>query len=360
MHQANPDVPVATEAHPAQLEVLEWNAYDLVIDARSPHEYDDDHIPGAVNLPVVDDAQYAVVGTAHKHDPHSAYLAGVEYSLQNIARQLPYVARVPKEGRMLVYCFRGGKRSKLWADNLQTIGYRVDLLRGGWKRYRRWVIAALESLPCQLSFRVISGSTGCGKTRLLYALREVGEQVVDLEGLARHRGSLIGALPGVQQPSQKLFDSLLLQELRGLSVSRVVWIEAESKRIGRLQLPESLYRAMQSTMEVRVAAPMRERVRLWREDYPHLADDPVHMVRQLAPLKPLIGGQELIAWEALANNGQVDELFARVMSAHYDPCYERSSARTHSSPHTIQQVELPSLLHLDLLNAARSLAASVG
>ena len=151
--------PVETAAalvHPHQLEVQEFSSYSLVIDARSPHEFAEDHIPGAVNLPVVDDTEYAEVGTTHKTDKHGAYLIGVEYSLRNIAAQIkPLISKFTPEDRFLVYCFRGGKRSRLWADNLRTIGFDVDVLAGGWKNYRRWVRAGLESLPRAFSYRCL-------------------------------------------------------------------------------------------------------------------------------------------------------------------------------------------------------------
>jgi tRNA 2-selenouridine synthase len=346
--------------HPLQLEVLEFSAYDLVVDARSPHEYDEDHIPGAVNLPVVDDDEYAKVGTLHKTDPHSAYLMGVEWSLVNIARNLkPLIADYGKDARMLVYCFRGGKRSKLWADTLRTIGYGVDVLPGGWKAYRRWVRQSLETLPRHFELRVLSGATGCGKTRLLHALQAVGQQVLDLEGLACHRGSLIGALPGQKQPSQKLFDTLVLDALRRMTTDRPVWVEAESKKIGNLQVPDALHDAMHQTTPYHLSAPMAERVRLWREDYPHFVNDPVAMVEQLAPLKPLIGGEELALWRALAAERRIDELFERVMTEHYDPCYERSTRRSYEQASAEKAMQLQSLEPDQLEAIARELAADV-
>jgi tRNA 2-selenouridine synthase len=344
--------------HPQQLGVRDWDAYDLIIDARSPHEYAEDHVPGAVNLPVVDDAEYAEVGTAHRHNPHAAYLVGVQYSLRNIARHVrTLITQYEPGARMLVYCFRGGKRSKLWADNLGTIGYPVDVLPGGWKRYRAWVRASLDTLPQSLSLKVLAGSTGCGKTRLLHALEAAGEQVLDLEALASHRGSLIGALPGVAQPSQKLFDTLVLDALRRMDPRRPVWLEAESKKIGNLHVPEALYEAMHETTPIHVSAPMAERVKLWREDYAHFAQDPVRMVQLLAPLKPLIGGEELALWQELAASGDVDRLFERVMTAHYDPCYERSTRRSYATLDDAQQVALTSLGQDQLLEVARMLAA---
>lgn len=347
--------------HPSQLNIQDFNAYALVIDARSPREHAEDHLPLAVNLPVVDNDEYAEVGTKHKEDPHEAYLVGVEYSLSNISKHIKQlIKKYRKNDRMLVYCFRGGKRSKLWADTLRTIGFEVDVLPGGWKNYRRWVRAGLETLPGHLHLRVLSGATGCGKTRLLYALADAGQQVLDLEAIAVHRGSLIGALPNRKQPSQKLFDSMVLDALRKFDPSRPVWLEAESKKIGNLQLPDALHQAMHRTTPLHISAPMCERVQLWREDYSHFVEDPVSMVEKLAPLKPLIGGEELERWRSLAATGRVDELFERVMKMHYDPCYERSTRKSYKTAATGPFVELPSLSPEKLSKVASDLAARFG
>jgi tRNA 2-selenouridine synthase len=355
--------PVETAAalvHPHQLEVQEFSSYSLVIDARSPHEYEEDHIPGAVNLPVVDDAEYAEVGTRHKTDKHAAYLIGVEYSLKNIASHIkPLISKYTPQDRFLVYCFRGGKRSRLWADNLRTIGFEVDVLAGGWKNYRRWVRAGLESLPRALTYRVLCGPTGCGKTRVLHELQRQGHQVLELEGLASHRGSLLGALPGQPQPTQKLFDTMLLDTLRRFDPRQPVWLEAESKKIGNLQLPDALFEAMHVSPVVNIVAPMAERVTLWREDYPHFAADPVSMVRTLEPLKPLVGKEVLAEWMGFAVAGRVDELFESVMTKHYDPCYSRSTRRSYGPKVEETTVELQSLTRPALAEAVRMLAAGI-
>ncbi|MET0382106.1 MAG: tRNA 2-selenouridine(34) synthase MnmH, partial [Burkholderiaceae bacterium] len=352
-------VPPSTEAavaDTAPLAPLPLSAYALVIDARSPREYAEDHVPGAVNLPVVDDAQYAEVGTTHRSDPHAAYLLGVEYSLRNIASHLaPLISRFGPDARFLVYCFRGGKRSQLWAGNLRTIGFAVDVIPGGWKRYRAWVRERLETLPRSLSYRVLCGPTGCGKTRLLGELARQGEQVVDLEAIASHRGSLLGELPGAPQPSQKAFDSALLDALREFDPARPVWLEAESKKIGRLQLPDALTEAMRRSPTIHLSVPIAERVRLWREDYAHFAADPVSMVAKLAPLKPLVGGQELAWWRTLADENRTDELFERVMTAHYDPCYARSTTREYGPGEAADRLPIESLAAQALAAAARAL-----
>jgi tRNA 2-selenouridine synthase len=342
---------IAPAVHPHQLEIQEFASYDLVIDARSPREFEEDHLPGAINLPVADNDEYAEVGTLHRTDTHAAYLVGVRYSLRNIARHIDTVIakRGPRE-RMLVYCFRGGKRSRLWADALRVIGFKVDVLPGGWKNYRRWVRSGLETRPRSFEYRVLTGPTGCGKTRLLMELQGQGAQVLELEGMARHRGSLIGDLPDTPQPSQKLFDSILLARLRELDPSRPVWVEAESKKIGEIQLPQSLHDAMHRSPTWNLVVPMAERVRLWREDYPHFVSDPRAMVEKLAPLKPLIGGDELEQWRQLAGAGHTDALFERVMIAHYDPCYARSTQRHYGPVGATRDMPL-SMLDADGLRA---------
>ena len=339
-------------------EVKDWSDYALVIDARSPREYAEDHVPGAVNLPVVDDVQYAEVGTTHKTDKHAAYLIGVEYSLRNIAAQIkPLISNYTPRDRFLVYCFRGGKRSRLWADSLRTIGFEVDVLPGGWKAYRQWVRDELARLPATFRYQVLCGPTGGGKTRLLGALARQGHQVIDLEQLASHRGSLLGDIAGHPQPSQKLFDSAVLETLRRFDPKRPVWLEAESKKIGALQIPEALFEAMRQAPIVTLVAPMAERVRLWREDYPHFAADPVAMVDRLEPLKPLVGKEVLAHWRSLATAGRTDALFESIMTLHYDPFYVRSNRRNHGVPAGQRTLELASLDPAALADAARLLTS---
>jgi tRNA 2-selenouridine synthase len=330
--------------------------YALVIDARSEREYSEDHLPGALNLPVVDNDEYAQVGTTHRIDKHRAYLIGVSYALKNMSRAIDdLVARYPKDARILVYCFRGGKRSKLWLDSLATIGYRVDRLPGGWKAYRAWVRERLEDVPRVFRYKVLCGPTGCGKTRLLNALGEVGAQVLDLEGLAKHHGSLIGDLPGVAQPTQKWFDSLLLDKLRGFDPKRPVWVESESKKIGAIQLPDALLESLRAGEVLAVEAPMPERVKLWREDYGHFEADPDALMDKLRHLRPLIGGDEFAQWERLAQERRMPELFQRMMEAHYDPAYARSIGRNFPQHARAPRLALESLDSLALLDVARGL-----
>lgn len=336
--------------------MLNFSEYDLLIDARSPREYHEDHIPGAVNLPVVDDGEYAEVGTLHRTDKHRAYVIGVAHSLRNMANAIDeYVAHLPKSARILVYCFRGGKRSKLWFDVLNTIGFKVERLEGGWKRYRRWVIDQLDELPGRFDFHILCGSTGVGKTRLLGALERAGGQVLDLEGLACHRGSIIGAIPGQSQPSQKWFESLLLQALQRLDPSKPIWAEAESRKIGARALPDGIINALRAGICHAVEAPMPERVKLWREDYRHFEEHPDDLVEKLRGLVPLVGREEFERWEALARARETPALFERLMVAHYDPAYERSSRKNYAHLAFAGAIPLTSLEPDALASAAREL-----
>ena len=341
-----PDPPVPDPLAPAgtDLDIQEFADYDLIIDARSPREFADDHLPGAINLPVVGNDEYAQVGILYKADRHRAYLRGVADSLRNMADAIDaHLGQLPADARLLVYCFRGGKRSRLWFDTLRTIGFKADRLDGGWKRYRRWVIASLERFPERFDYHVLNGPTGCGKTRLLHALAEAGEQVLDLEGIARHRGSLIGTIPGVQQPGQKLFESELLQQLRGYDPDRPVWVEAESKKIGDVQLPTALHQSLhRARHHYLVQAPMTERIRVWREDFAHFTSDPAAMLDRLVYLVPLIGREIYEQWQALAREGRIDELFGRVMIDHYDPAYGRTQRRNYGE-RAFTELSLPDL-----------------
>jgi len=204
---------------------------------------------------------------------------------------------------------------------------------------------------------VLCGPTNCGKTRLLHELARQGEQVLDLEGLAVHKGSLLGDVPGRPQPTQKHFDTRVLDVLRRFDPARPVWVEAESKKVGRLLVPEELTAAMRRAPTIHLSAPMAERVRLCREDYAHFAADPRAMVARLQSLKPLVGGEELARWQALADAGAVDELFERLMTQHYDPAYSRSTTREFGPGDGANQRHLESLRPDALARTARALIA---
>jgi len=332
--------------------------YALVIDARSPHEFADDHIPGAVNLPVVNDEEFAQVGIAYKSDTHAAYLIGAQFALRNIAEHIKeLISSFSSDSRILVYCYRGGRRSRAWAAPLQAIGYETDVLTGGWKTYRQAVLAGLDGLPRNFKFRVVAGPTGSGKTLLLAELKRLGEQVLDLEGVAAHRGSVLGAEPGREQPTQKLFDGNIFWMLRQFDPNRLVWIEDESKKIGRLHLPTALYAAMLDAPRVRVSATLDERVALLLGQYRGLVDQPANLVEHLAALKASVGHIEIELWSSLIAHGKFDEFVHRLLEHHYDPSYERGYRRELHRARSQLEVQMRPTSSSDITTVAKSLIA---
>jgi tRNA 2-selenouridine synthase len=308
---------------------MNFKQFDAIIDVRSPAEYAEDHIPGAVSAPVLDDAERAQVGTLYKRSsPFDAKKIGAALVAKNVSRHIEELFRgKDKTWRPLVYCWRGGKRSGAMAHILREIGWNAATLEGGYKAYRRWVLQQLETLPAQFDFRVIHGPTGSGKSRLLAALKRPGAQVLDLEDLAAHRGSVLGNLPGRPQPSQKMFESLLLKELLALDPARPVFVEGESKKIGELQVPEALMSRMRASQCVLLETDLEVRVSLLLDEYRHFLTDTKSLDAQLDCLVALHGREKIAAWKSLAAQGQWREFVARLLVEHYDPAYRRSSAR---------------------------------
>ncbi|HEX2199193.1 MAG TPA: tRNA 2-selenouridine(34) synthase MnmH [Burkholderiales bacterium] len=308
---------------------MNFERYDTLIDCRSPAEYAEDHIPGAVSAPVLDDDERAAVGTMYKQlSAFEAKKLGASLVAKNVGRhvQLLFAGR-PPGWRPLVYCWRGGKRSGAMAHVLREIGWDAHTLEGGYRSYRRWVVAQLESIPETLEFRVVHGPTGSGKSRLLGALGNAGAQVLDLEALAAHRGSVLGNLPDRPQPSQKWFESQLLAALRALDPRNPVFVEGESKKIGQLQVPEALIARMRASPCVRLEVPLEVRVSLLLDEYRHFLADRRSLEVQLDCLAAVHGRDKIAAWKALAAQGAWREFVARLLGEHYDPAYRRSSLR---------------------------------
>jgi tRNA 2-selenouridine synthase len=307
--------------------------FEEVIDVRSPGEYAEDHIPGAINLPVLNDAERARVGTLYKQvSSFEAKKVGAALVSRNIAHHLEsYLANKPKSYRPLVYCWRGGSRSGSLTHILQKIGFGATQLDGGYKAYRRHVIAELARLPAQLTYRVVCGPTGSGKSRLLQALAEEGLQVLDLEVLAAHRGSLLGALPDQAQPTQKNFESAVWLALTQFDPARPVFVESESKKIGALRVPEALITSMRASPCVRLEVPLAARVQLLIEDYAHYLNDASAINSQLSRLVALRGNDTVQAWHELANRQAWDALVAALLEQHYDPAYLRSLSNNYPS-----------------------------
>jgi tRNA 2-selenouridine synthase len=303
--------------------------FSAVIDARSPSEYTADHLPGAINLAVLNDEERAAVGTQYKQvSSFHAKRRGAALVARNIARILDEeLAHVDRDWAPLLYCWRGGNRSGSLATILARVGWRTTVLEGGYREYRRRVVADLESVPQELPFIVVAGRTGAGKSLVLHELARSGAQVLDLEALAAHRGSVLGLPPGMRQPTQKRFESRLWDALRKLDRSRPVFVESESKKVGQCHVPEALIEAIRAAPCVLVEADDAVRVRLLIEEYRHFTEDPDALCRQLDCLVALHGHETIGQWRGLAGAADWATLVQSLLERHYDPAYDRSMKR---------------------------------
>lgn len=329
-------------ANPTISALSDHERFDTVIDVRSPSEFAEDHMPGAINCPVLDDEQRARVGTMYKQEgAFEARRVGGALAAHNIARHVETTfAGHPRKWTPLVYCWRGGQRSRSFTHVLREIGWRAEQLEGGYRAWRRRVIDDLEHLPAAFEFRVICGRTGCGKSRLLRELAAMGEQVLDLEAIALHRGSVLGDLPGSPQPAQKLFESTIWHLLRHFDRARPVFVEAESKRVGVLHVPDALIARMRAAPTLRLEATMATRTRLLLDEYQHLVDDAPRLLERLECLRGLHSTQTLEHWRALVEAQSWEAFVSTLLEQHYDEAYDRSMFRNYASHVDAPVVEL--------------------
>jgi tRNA 2-selenouridine synthase len=330
--------------------------FDAIIDARSEAEFALDHIPGAINCPVLNDEERVRVGTIYKQvNAFEAKKIGAALVSKNIALHIETLfLDKPREWKPLIYCWRGGNRSGSLALVLAKIGWPAVQLDGGWKAYRAHVSEAL-AVPPPFDFRVICGTTGSGKSRLLEVLAARGAQVLDLEQLAAHRGSVLGDLPSHPQPSQKMFDTLLWEKLRHFDPALPVFVESESKKVGQLRVPDALMAVMRSSPCISLTLSLPNRVRLLMEDYQHFTTTPEVLNTQLDCLVKLHGRAKIDGWHALANGGNMAELVDELLVDHYDPAYLRSIDRNFTQFPQAEIVELDDIGSADFDAAARHL-----
>lgn len=300
--------------------------FDDIIDVRAPSEFAEDHLPGAINLPVLDDEERARVGTIYKQvAPFAARKIGAALVARNAARHLEgALADRPGGWRPLLYCWRGGQRSGSFATILSQIGWRVETIAGGYKAWRGLVLRQLETVPGRLT--VLDGNTGTAKTDLLHLLAVRGVQVIDLEGLANHRGSLFGARGA--QPSQRMFEGRLAHLLAGLDPSRPVVVEAESAMVGDCRLPPALWKAMCTAPRIELEAPREERAAYLARAYADVTADPARLAATIDLLRPYHAAERIGDWQALATRGDFVELAAQLVAAHYDPRYLKHRSRS--------------------------------
>jgi tRNA 2-selenouridine synthase len=341
-----------------RLEDLAAAGFDDLIDARSPSEFAEDHLPGAISLPVLDDAERARVGTIYVQE--SRFLArklGAALVTRNIAHHLE-TALVDREGgwRPLVYCWRGGQRSGTFAWVLREIGWRVEALEGGYRSYRRLVVRALYDTPLRHRVVVLGGMTCTAKTDLLKALAQRGNQVIDLEGLAAHRGSIFGG-GSVPQPSQKRFESGIAMALAVFDPARPVVVEAESSKVGDLNVPPQIWGAMCNAPRIEVVASLQARARYFPVAYPDLIADPDRFCAGIWRLRSLHAAGHIEKWLKMVREGAYEGVAAELMQWHYDPRYAKSAERF--APNIRGEVALAGLSDPELAAVLPELEAAI-
>jgi tRNA 2-selenouridine synthase len=305
--------------------------FDEIIDVRSPDEFLEDHISGALNLAVLDDSERSQVGTVyHQQSPFEARRLGAGLVSANIASQFSnHFHDKGKDYMPLVYCWRGGQRSNSLATVLSAVGWKAHLLSGGYKAYRKFISASLKSiLDRGADFRVVAGLTGTGKTWLLKRLDEMGQQVIDLEGIASHRGSALGKDPARSQPSQKRFENILREKLVELDFSKPIYLESESSRVGCLQIPDGLWTQMKSAPVIELCVPLKARADYLLRAYTHFTERPELLLEQLEPIRTLRSREMFIQWEDDIEQGNFMDFVASILENHYDPAYLRSRNKT--------------------------------
>ena len=310
----------------------ERHQFDTIIDVRSPGEFADDHIPGAINCPVLNDEERIQVGTLYKQEsPFVARKVGAALVARNIANHMEQTfSQQPKGWRPLVYCWRGGQRSGSMTHILREVGWPARRLQGGYKTWRHFVLEQLQLLPQGLEFRVVAGPTGSAKTRILEALQLQGHQVLNREALGAHKGSVLGVVPGQEQPSQKMFETLIHDVLRQCVPQRPVFVESESRRLGQLRLPPTVYQAIQDGQWLHVDADRVQRVQFLLTDYAYFLQGN-DLVRHLERLTELCGREVVDRWKNLAQTQNFALLVDELLTLHYDRHYARSLQRVADS-----------------------------
>ena len=351
---------MSLHALPAAAALAQLDQFHTIIDARSEDEFALDHLPGACNWPTLNNAERKAIGTLYVQvNQFEAKKRGAAIAARNIARHIERdVVDKPKDWRPLAYCWRGGKRSGSLALILDQIGFHVSLIEGGYKAFRAAMLQDIAARAAQLRWRVVCGSTGSGKTRLLQALRTEGAQVLDLEALAQHRSSVLGALPDQAQPSQKRFDTLVWDALRRFDPQRPVYVESESKKVGNVFIPMPVVETMRGGDCLDLQLGLEERVALLLEDYAHFVHNPDYFLDRLDVLASFRGKVVVQAWKEQVLRGEFEPVVRDLLTQHYDPGYLQSMQRNFPRYAQAQQLTLADRSAQAMQELARALVAA--
>ena len=319
-----------------------------LIDVRSPGEFQQGHIVGAVNIPLFSDEERAAVGTIYKKKTkEKAIELGYQYVTPKLQSFLDESAKVAKGRAIAVHCWRGGMRSHSFAEHLHNNGFEeVYIIEGGYKAFRNYVLDFFEQ---KINLHILGGYTGSGKTFILDELKKMGQQVVNLEGLAHHKGSAFGSLGETAQPSSQHFENELFDYWRHLDTEQPVWLEDESARIGCVQLPKALYAQMRSNKLYFIDIPKEQRAQLLVEEYAGF--NPIHLANSINGIAKRLGGQNVTAaLEALAEHNYYK--VAIITLQYYDKAYLTGVSKR--DPQMVQRIPLSTINHAE--NAKQLLA----
>ena len=340
---------------PKHKKIKRWNSkkYDTIIDVRSPSEFEIDHIVGAINCPILYDDERQKVGTIYKQiSSFKAKIIGSSLSAKNIAFHIEKEF-LEKKGswKPLIYCWRGGQRSKAFSIVLSEVGWRTYQLSGGYKEYRNDIIKYLDNIGMKLKIILISGKTGSAKTKILHSIRDQGAQILDLEGLARHKGSLLGAIPNLKQPSQKFFESLLFYEINKLNLKKNIFIEAESSKVGNVHIPKSIWSNMILSKRIEVVADVNTRAKFLIDDYQYMCKNPILIKPMIKGLKTRLSNNLIDSWEKLIDEKKWFELTKSFLENHYDSSYSSNTIKNDRK--VIREVQATTLNNDDIKNIAK-------
>ena len=340
---------------PKHKKIKRWNSkkYDTIIDVRSPSEFEIDHIVGAINCPILYDDERQKVGTIYKQiSSFKAKIIGSSLSAKNIAFHIEKEF-LEKKGswKPLIYCWRGGQRSKAFSIVLSEVGWRTYQLSGGYKEYRNDIIKYLDNIGMKLKIILISGKTGSAKTKILHSIRDQGAQILDLEGLARHKGSLLGAIPNLKQPSQKFFESLLFYEINKLNLKKNIFIEAESSKVGNVHIPKSIWSNMILSKRIEVVADVNTRAKFLIDDYQYMCKNPILIKPIIKGLKTRLSNNLIDSWEKLIDEKKWFELTKSFLENHYDSSYSSNTIKNDRK--VIRELQATTLNNDDIKNIAK-------
>ncbi|MDB4234324.1 tRNA 2-selenouridine(34) synthase MnmH [Alphaproteobacteria bacterium] len=324
--------------------------YTKIVDVRSENEFADDHIPSSVNLPVLNNKERIIIGTQYKENSFEARKQGAALINNNISKIIKKDL-FEKKDKVLIYCWRGGLRSLSLYLVLKQIGFDVEILEDGYKSYRRHVVQFFEDEIEQFNFNQIKGVTGVGKTLFLKNL-EKSTQVLDLEGIANHKGSILGDIPKFKQPNQKMFETKLFEKLESLNRKKKIWVEAESIKIGKLNIPSRLWKKMDEGISVKLKATVNERVKFILKDYKYFTKEPELMSNAMLVLKKIIQKDDYRVIEENLENGDYMSFVKSLINHHYDKAYKRT--RSEMDDQNDNVIEIDKINNKNFLNIIKN------